>query len=671
MNIQRHVLTFILIPALTVFYTCAWKDMAVKDEKWSEELAVSEIFGDNMVLQRDADVAVWGWGMPGKYVRIDLDTKIKTVKVNKKGKWKAGFRTGPAGRHVDMTIYAKDSILIHNIVYGDVWLCAGQSNMEMPLGGWGRVLDYRKEIAAANYPDVRLFKLNNAQIQYSYTAEEHVRNQGGWKACSPENIEEFSALAYFFGRKIHRETGVPVGLIQATSGGTPIEAWMPRESCAKYDDIIYRMGDVIESDMARDKEKEKTNKKAIAAWYEGAKKYDKGLLADIPWYSADLDDSQWTLIRDIPEGFWYENGFEDVKGVFWYRKKIMLPDNFNKKQAILRTGQIYERSELYVNGILIGNFTSNAKPSEYIIPEEILRLGKNQIALRISANRTNGGMRGLPEDYFITTDKDTISLTGSWRIAKSFDFDDYEVSPEKVSLKRRPSIVYNALINPLIPFAVKGVLWYQGESNMNNPEVYGEYIKCMIGEYRKRWEREFPIYFVQIANYLKNTPEDKLPWIREAQTAALDLSKVYMASTIDIGNKHDVHPKNKQEIGKRLANLALKYTYGNKNISADHPEIIKAKINNNKITLLLRKSGELKLKHGVSPEGFQIAGNEGTWLKAEAVIYGDKIILSHAELYKPAYVRHAWQNNPVINVTDESGLPLLPFRTDKFKRIVK
>ena len=666
---KRHILILFLMLTLSVFYACAPQEMVIKEEEWSNEISISGLFSDSMVLQRDAEVAVWGWGEPGKYVRIELAGDVKTLKVDKIGSWRTEINTPGAGITDELLVYAKDSICIKNIIYGDVWICSGQSNMEMPLAGWGRVLNYREEIASANYPDMRLFRSNNSKIQYSYTAEERIRIKDSWQPCSPKAVEEFSAVAYFFGREILKETGVPIGLIQASSGGTPVEAWMPRELCKEYNEIYSRMDDVLEGDIEKDKSVEKLSKKLVEAWYDGSKEFDKGLIGKMPWYSIELDDSKWTEISDLPDGFWYDNGYEETKGVFWYRKTITLLDAAEEQEAFIRLGQIYSINELYVNEKYIGIFTSNGRPSEYLIPAETLKAGENQIAVRISANRTNGGMRGLPEDFFLTVDKDTVSLCGSWRIAKGFDYKDYKpVAPKKISLKRRPSITYNSLVHPLIPFTMKGMLWYQGESNMNNSEVYGEYITAMIGEYRERWDTEFSLYFVQIANYMKNTPTDRLPWLREAQTAALELPNVYMVTAIDIGSKHDVHPKNKRDVGKRLARQALKNSY-DKKIASQGPALDKVEIKGTQILISFNKTGQLKTKDGKEPYGFQIFGETKVWKKAKAQILGNKIIVSHREIQYPKYVRYAFQNNPKINLTDDSDLPAFPFRTDTFERI--
>jgi sialate O-acetylesterase len=653
---------------LSVFYACGPQEMLINEEEWSNEVSISGLFSDSMVLQRDADVAVWGWGEAGKYIRVKLAKNVKTLKVDEQGKWMTTFNTPGAGKKDELYIYAKDTIHIKDIIYGDVWICAGQSNMEMPLAGWGRVLNYQQEIASADYPDIRLFRSNNSKIQYAYIPEEKVRTQHAWEICTPEAVENFSAAAYFFARDIFTETGVPIGVLQVTSGGTPVEAWMPGELCENYDDIYNNMSDVIDGDIEKDKAREKESSTAIKEWYAGSEKFDKGLIADLPWYSIEFDDSKWTDIPDLPDGFWYENGFQEIKGVFWYRKKITLSPSVEKQAAFIRLGQIYSMNELYVNGEYIGEFTSGARPSEYDIPAGILKAGENQIAVRIQANRTNGGMRGLPEDFFLAVDKDTVSLCGSWKIAKGFDYKDYSTAPTGLSLKRRPTIIYNALVNPLIPFTMKGMLWYQGESNMNNPEVYGEYITAMIGEYRERWNAEFPFYFVQIANYMKNSPTDRLPWLREAQTSALELPNVYMTTAIDIGSKHDVHPKNKQDVGKRLALQALKNSYGKK-IDAQGPVFNKAEVRGSQVLVYFDKAGQLKTKDDKELCGFQIWGETKKWENANARITGSKIIVSHRNVQQPKYVRYAFQNNPKANLTDDSNLPAYPFRTDTFERI--
>jgi len=655
----------ILFFFLCIGTSCSFIQKTEDVQNWSDTLSVSSLFSDHAVLQRNATIPVWGWGSAGKNVRIYLAGDVKEVRIDEKGKWIAYFKTPEAGIKDSLVVLARDTLIIRDIIYGDVWLCAGQSNMEMPLASWGRVNNYQEEIQSADYPLIRLFQSDNSKIQYTYTPLENVRSREGWQICSPDAVETFSAVAYFFGRDIFQEMNVPVGLIQATSGGTPIEAWMPREMCLEEEELLPLMSELNSGNRERDMKREAENKRNLEAWYSGSKEFDEGLLDSIPWYDPAYNDTCWTRIGDVPPGYWDNNGFEDNKGVFWYRKRVEIPAPSAGREAFIRLGQIYERNELYINGEFLGEFTSNARPVEYKIPKGILKKGENVIVLRISANRINGGIRGLPDDLWLATAVDTFPLTGEWMINKGFDYSNYPQAPTKLSLKRRPSIIYNALIHPLIPISLKGIIWYQGESNMNNPEAYKKRFPALIEEYRNRWDINFPFYFVQIANYMKKSSGDKLAWLREAQTAALVLDNVYMIPAIDLGDCYDIHPKKKQEVGYRLAQSALKYTYGKSRIVSG-PIFKSAESQGNILLLSFHNTGLLRTSDGDSLRGFKIGNEMGEWQDATAVLNGDKVVISGIK--NAMYIRYAWENNPDGNLTDDSGLPAVPFRTDHLQR---
>jgi sialate O-acetylesterase len=629
-----------------------------------------------MILQRDMNVPVWGTAEPNGLVTVEImDQKLNTLSSDK-GEWKVLLRPLRAGGPYELKISGLDTFVIHDVLVGEVWLGSGQSNMEMPLAGWGKVQNYEQEIAEARYPNIRLFQVNR---KMSLKPENEVPADG-WQVCSPENIPNFSSTAYFFGRTLHKELNVPIGLIHSSWGGTIIEAWMSADALEPIPGFQQRIGQL--NDIA---ERIKAKHEAISGddlfkmikreWQNEVQKKDRGLHDPAgEWSSIEIDKSGWNKM-ELPNT-WENGGLPGLDGIVWFRKVVDIPGSWIGKEVALNLSAVDDIDRTFFNGVLVGHTEGWDTPRSYAIPENLIKEGKNVIAVRVQDNQGGGGIWGDPNLLNLSlSGREVMSLAGDWDFKVGLDWNELIKPALNPNSPNYPTLLSNGMIEPLIPYALRGVIWYQGESNTGRAYQYRELFPRLIQDWRRRWgQGNFPFLFVQLANFmaLKDQPaEDSWAELREAQLMALNEPYTGMAVAIDVGDANDIHPKNKQEVGRRLALNALKIAYG-QDVTASGPIYEGMQIENDRIRLKFTNIGDgLVLKNEKRHSGFSIAGEDRVFRWAEAAIDGNDVLVWDRHIRNPVAVRYAWASNPVCRLYNSAGLPASPFRTDGWNGITE
>lgn len=629
------------------------------------QVILPQLVRDSMVLQRNAKVKIWGWASANEKIKINfLKKKYKTV-ADTKGNWMIMLSPMKAGGPFTMKIDATNHIVLNNILIGDVWLCSGQSNMvhQMELHKY----TYPKEIAEADNPDIRQFWIPTlTDLQKPETdLPAGYQIAIGWKSANPKDVLQFSAVAYFFGKALYEKYHVPIGLINASVGGTPIEAWTSEEGLKEFPSI--------ENIIQKNKDTSYINKISRKAFAMNASRRpidedDKGLTGEKKWFDTSYVPKEWYRIN-IP-GYWEDQGIKDLNGIVWYRKEIEVPASMTGIPAKLFMGRIVDADFTYINGALVGKTTYQYPQRRYDVPAGILKAGKNLIVIRVINNFGKGGF--VPDKpYYIFTGKDTVDLKGYWQYKVGEAFIPHRYNGGGISLQNQPTALYNAMIAPLTNFTVKGILWYQGESNSNNANEYTKLLPALIKDWRNQWQQgDVPFIYIQLPNYMEvNYLPSESDWavLREAQLKALSIPNTGMAVTIDLGEWNDIHPQNKKDVGIRSALVAEKVAYGEHNIVYSGPIYQSSKIEGNKIVITFSNVGSgLISNDGEELNQFAIAGADKKFFWAYAKIDGDKIIVWNKDVKNPKYVRYAWADNPRgANLYNKEGLPASPFRTDE------
>lgn len=647
------------------------------------QVKLCPIFSDNMVLQQKTDKApIWGECKPGKTVTITTswNNEKQTVTADKDGKWKTTMHTPSAGGPYTITIAeGKKKTVLNNVMIGEVWLCSGQSNMEMPVEGWGHVMNWEQEKAAANHPNIRLLFVEHTTSPVP--ASELNVPAGGWQVCTPDNIANFSACGYFFGRALQQDLNVPIGLIDSSWGGTLIEPWTSAESLATCNGQEANLARVAEIP-ADPAERETAYKQKYENWVKTINTLDEGFDGDTPvWALANTDMSSWKTVQ--APGYFDEQQ-DDIKaidGFLWIRKTVDIPASMAGKELTICLGRIDDNDITFFNGECIGSTIGCGIIRHYTIPAKLVKAGKNIIATRIQDTGGLTGIVGVNEEEFIISLKNSdqkVKLTGDWQYHISVPADKAPGMPVNISNDpNEHTVLYNAMIHPFVPYTIKGAIWYQGESNASQGYQYRELMPLMIKDWRSKWGYEFPFFIVQLANYMarqEQPAESSWAELREAQLLTrLHLENVGMATIIDIGEANDIHPKNKQEVGRRLSLAARSIAYGER-LVFEGPVYSNYRIEGNTIRLQFQPGTArgMKTSDGKALKGFAIAGLDRKWHWAEARIVKEErgrwqnetIVVSCPEVPFPVAVRYAWADNPECNLVNGKGLPASPFRTD-------
>ncbi len=631
------------------------------------KVKLPSVFADDMVLQQKTDAAIWGQAAPRRQVTISTTWTDRRYQTNADadGSWEIKVPTPSYGGPYTLTISDGEDLTLNNVLIGEVWICSGQSNMEMPLADWGQIMNYKEEIAHANYPEIRLLQAEHVTSDVPL-ADAKLNNGGGWQVCSPKNVAGFSATAYFFAREIYEKTKIPVGLIHTSWGGTVAEAWTSAVSLKKMPDFA----EAVNAMENKGKSTEMPYAQKLKIWTDKVLKADRGFKNGEPVWSADqLDMASWGDIK-VPD-LWENTVLPDFDGVIWLRKQINIPSSMTGKDLILSLGTIDDDDITYFNGQKVGETQGYDQTRTYTVPASLVKLGDNNLTVRVFDTGGGGGLYGDAGTLAVKSDSgEEISLSGTWKYQIGLDLKKFEPVPVSDEGPNRPTVLYNAMIHPFIKYAIKGAIWYQGESNANRPAQYRTLFPLMINDWRANWNQgDFPFYFVQLANFMKKEDQPmQSDWagLRDAQRNTLYLPNTGMAVIIDIGDAANIHPKNKQEVGRRLALIALNHDYHQK-IEYSGPILESCKVKNNQIILKFIHAEGLKAEGGDEVKGFAIAGADEKFHWADAEIKGNKVRVSSPLVSEPVAVRYDWANNPEGNLYNGSNLPASPFRTDGWK----
>lgn len=621
------------------------------------------LFGDNMVIQRDQPIKVWGTANQSETIDVfftggGINQNIK-AKADKNGNWHVLLKpVSDYSNTYTLTVKGKNDIFNYkNVLVGDVWLSSGQSNMEWQVKNSANA---NFEISNARYSQIRSFDVgrNMGMLPLSDVT-------GSWKVCSPQTVGDFSAVAYFFARKLHKETGVPIGILHSSWGGTDVETWISPDSFKQLPEVFHAK--YAKNRFSTDFNFEKfmkENQKNKALFEQAMSSKDLGLQEE--WHKPNTELLSWKEL-DVP-ALWSNEELVDLDGIVWCRYDFDLPEGVSGMNASLNLGAIDDDDITWMNGIRIGETNGYNVPRNYVIPSNVLKSGKNTLVVRVVDNTGGGGLYGNPEDIMLRVNDKQYPLAGTWKYKVSVSNKEYNyvnLSPNMYS-----SLLYNAMIHPLISYAIKGAIWYQGENNASQAYNYRTLFPLLITDWRSKWGNEFPFYWVQLANFMA---EDKQPseseWaeLREAQTMTLSLPRTGQALAIDIGDANDIHPRNKQDVGLRLALMALNKDYGRKDVVYAGPSYKSMEIQGNKVILTFDNiaSGLLVSDKYGYVHGFSIAGKDKQFVWAKAFVENNKVIVYHENIMQPVAVRYNWGNNPDGNLYNKEGLPACPFRTDK------
>ena len=651
------------------------------------KVELTPLFTDNMVFQQNCQAPVWGKAAPGATVSVTPSWNGKTYKTtaDAHGKWTVKIDT-PKGsfKKYSVTISDGEPVVLLNVVVGEVWLASGQSNMQMPVESWRAVRTNQEDIAgAAQYADLRLLQVSRATgtKEHDYFSADFDK----WKESSPETVRNFSAAAWYFGRKLMEELKVPVGIIHSSWGGTIIEAWMSEKAIGLYPEQAGALAKV-KSLSDSETERERTFDEEINAFIRKADLKDHGKSGGLAlWARPDFDDTAWKTIT-LP--CMVQELWPSTNGIFWFRKTVDIPASWAGKDLTLSLGPVDDFDETYWDGELVGSGKLWNKAREYTVPGRLVKGGKTVICVRCTDDHGEGGLYGASDLLYVQgPDGQKIGLDNQWKVTLSVSFSGAPRSTAREP--NMPTVLYNAMIKPLAPFAIKGAIWYQGESNAERAYRYRDLMQSMILDWRALWGYDFPFYITQIAGYkdVNAIPgDDGWAELREAQAMATRaLERCGMACIIDLGEAEDIHPVRKKEVGERLARLAFANDYGRK-VVADGPRFESYRVHgSNMIIRFSDVAGGLRVipsgsfaqaRYGSADErvekaengvlmGFQIAGPDRVWHWADARIEGNgEVVVSSPEVPQPVAVRYAWSINPVCNLYNSEGLPAWPFRTD-------
>ena len=643
----RQILSTALVSALA---TTALDTTALADVR------CAKIFGDHMVLQRETEVAVWGWGDPGEHVTVTgswSDGGRVTV-TGRDGRWSLKIATPVAGGPHTLSVKGNNELTFSDVLIGEVWVCSGQSNMEWAVRSSDNP---EEEIKSANHPNLRIFDVGRA---ISMEPVEDV--SGSWSAVTPETIPGFSAVGYFFGREVQAQLGIPVGLIGSNWGGTVAESWTSREGLASFPEFTEKINAI---DSALEGGGEDTLGGRQAQWWHTLNAKDPGMREG--WMKPGVDTASWTETT-LP-GLFKDFGHGDFDGCMWYRRSVTVPAAWAGKDLVLELGPVDDMDITYFNGEEVGAMRQTGKwqtPRVYSVPAAKVHAGRENLISVLCLDTGGGGAIGLNTAMRLRP-KDSeraVDLSGAWHARPGVKLGDLGSYPsDQFFHANYVTALHNGMIAPIVPYGIRGALWYQGESNRGRAAQYRRVFSNMIEDWRRKWGiGDFSFYFVQLAPYHYNLDAGELAELREAQTLALALPNTGMAVTMDVGNVRDIHPRNKQDVGKRLALWALAKDYG-QDVVFSGP-LYRAMVVVGSSARLHFDHGQGLRAEGGAPTNFTLAGADGVFHPASARIDGATIVVTCEAVPQPAAVRYCWGTDDEGNLFNGAGLPASSFRSD-------
>lgn len=625
------------------------------------QLRLARLFSDHVVLQRQKAIPVWGWANPNEKVSVTLAGQSQSTTADASGKWMVKFSPLEAGGPYKMGITAKSGTLtVNDILVGEVWLCSGQSNMEWRVS---QANNFQEEKKNAHFPNIRQFYVEH---EVTMTPQTELKT-GDWKMASAETVGDFTAVGFFFARELYQKLNIPIGLIHSSWGGSQVEGWISKEGMLSNEELKSYAQNLPNNWKDADHFHDQKVQKQLLS-----DKINPSLEDEKKYLEANYDFSKW-LLGDSPMGQWDWKGIWAFRGNGFMARLVEIPAEITSQQSTLALAENDSYNEIYINGKLVSAGIIKGV-RKIVVPANTWKTGENKLMIKFG-NAINLpwyglGLQGSANDLYVEAGNQKISLSNGWHLMPSFaEKHEYVHSSNNIG-----TTIYNAMIAPLVPFSIRGALWYQGETNAGRAYQYRQSFPLMIQDWRKKWNDEFSFYFVQLANYggYQNSNQGS-NWaeLREAQTMTLALPKTGMAVITDIGNPYDIHPTNKQDVGHRLAVNALKKDF-NQNIEYSSPMFDSISYEDGKATISFKftaKGLKVEDKFGYV-KGFEIAGEDKVFYYAKAEIVGDKIVVYHPKGLKPVSVRYAWADSPMdANVFNSEGFPLNSFRTDTWKGI--
>jgi len=625
----------------------------------SGALRLPKIFGDGMVVQRGAPVTVWGWAAPGATVRASIAGRSASATADAGGRWEVALPALSAGGPYELAVrQGTNRITLRDVLVGDVWVASGQSNMEFHVD---QATHAQAEIASAGDTRLREFTVPES---WSDQPQDDVVG-GTWESANPHTVGHFSAVAYFFARELRRSVGVPIGIIHTSWGGSNVETWMSRQAHG----LTSAQWAAIQQ---RERDRDEAQRQTLLTRIGSLPEVDPGMVEGrAVWAAPGLDDSGWAPIS-VP-GLWEGQGYEGLDGVAWYRTAFNLTEDEARRGVTTGLGMIDDNDITWINGVEVGRTEGYTRPRTYAVPASALRAGRNVLAVRVEDGTGGGGIYGAPETVFIESGGARRPFEGPWK----FRVGRVRMGEDGQRINKIPTVLYNRMIHPLLQLPIRGVIWYQGESNANNDQQAAAYRTAFAGlitSWRREWTGApggFPFIWAQLPNFgaADSVPPATAGWaiLRESQQAALTLPATGQAVTIDVGEAGDIHPRNKHDVGRRMALVARRLVYGQP-VESSGPTYRRHTVDGNRVTIEFDHArGGLVNRGGGQVGGFAIAGADRRWVWATARVEGNRVVVWSDAVRNPVAVRYAWNNGPVgLTLYNRGGLPAAPFRTDRW-----
>lgn len=610
------------------------------------EVKLPQLIGNHMVLQRNTKLKIWGWAAQGERVTISFNGKKISTLTSKDNKWLIVFPAMQAGGPYTMTIQGSNKITLTDVLIGDVYFCSGQSNMVL---GMERLREnYPNEIENDDFPQIRNFFV---PTKSDVTHEHDDLPVGKWKLATKEGILEFGGVTYFFAKKLYKKYKVPIGIINSSVGGTPIEAWMSENAFAEFPQHLAQIKNFKDTAFMN---------RQVKAFPQNTSNRTKPSYVPNTWYDFFMP------------GYLADQGVRNLNGVVYFKKEIDVPAAMTGAAAKLYMGRIIDSDSTFVNGVFVGNITYQYPPRRYNIPANLLKQGKNIILVKVTNTSGKGGF--VPDkNYALQANGQTIDLRGEWQyqvnqvFPRATNLPRTSSTPSPIVAQNSPTGLYNTMVAPAINYAIKGFLWYQGETNAGQPKEYAKLLPALISDWRAKWGLgNIPFLYAQLPNYMEvdySPVESDWAQLRQSQLQALNLTNTGMAVAIDAGEWNDIHPLNKKEIGERLALWAEHLAYGDRNIVYSGPIVKSATSNDHQVVLRFDHVGNGLVTNDKLPlYHFAIAGADKKYVWAQAKIEGDSVIVWNDSITEPTAVRYAWADNPRgANLYNMEGLPASPF----------
>ncbi len=622
-----------------------------------------QLVSNHMVLQRDVELKIWGWASAGEKVSVSFNGKKLNTTTDKNGNWLIKMPAMKTGGPFTMIIKGQNVITLTDILIGDVWFCAGQSNMVLPME---RLKEkYPNEVANDNFPEIRNFFI---PTKSDVTTLYNDLPKAEWKPAVGQNILGIGGLTYFFAKQLYQKYKVPIGIINASVGGVPIEAWMSEEAFKNFPAALQQIKNFKDTAYMSSLNKRVQAQNRMAP--KSIIQVDKGISGSVKWTDPNYNPKNWHQFW-MP-GYWADQGVKGLNGTVYFRKEVDIPEAMTKIQSKLFLGCIVDADSTFVNGTFVGNTTYQYPPRRYTVPAGLLKPGKNIIIVKVMNNSGKGGF--VPDkNYAINANDMRIDLRGEWTYQVGMVLPRFPANAvtivRPIIAQSSPTGLYNTMAAPVIDYAIKGFLWYQGETNSGRPKDYAQLLAALIRDWRSKWgQGDLPFLIAQLPNHMDvdySPGESNWAQLRQSQLEALSLPNTGLAVSIDAGEWNDIHPLNKKDVGERLALWAEHLSYGAKDLVYSGPIYQSSAIDGNKIILTFTNTGSgLVAKDGNELYYFSIAGADKKYVWAKAKIEGNKVLVWNDAIANPTSVRYAWADNPEgANLYNVEGLPASPFET--------